>query len=69
MPSSQLHYLPLTPAFFSILVGVLVALVVLIQLGILRYAYTRIGIGSIRSSAAKQIRTTYRSVLTSASMG
>ena len=46
MPSSQLHYLPLTPAFFSILVGVLVALVVLIQLGILRYAYTRIGVGS-----------------------
>ena len=46
MPSSQLHYLPLTPTFFSILVGVLVALVVLIQLGILRYAYTRIGIGS-----------------------
>jgi uncharacterized membrane protein len=44
MPSSQLHYLPLTPAFFSILVGVFVALVVLIQLGILRYAYTRVGV-------------------------
>ena len=46
MPSSQLHYLPLTPTFFSILVGVLVALVVLIQLGVLRYAYMRIGISS-----------------------
>jgi uncharacterized membrane protein len=46
MPSSQLHYFPLTPAFFSILVGVLVLLVVLIQLGLLRYAYTRIGVSS-----------------------
>jgi len=44
MPSNQLHYLPLTPAFFSLLVGVLVVVVVLIQLGILRYAYTRIGV-------------------------
>ena len=46
MPSSQLHYLPLTPTFFSLLVGVLVVVVVLIQLGILRYAYTRIGVGA-----------------------
>ena len=46
MPSSQFHYLPLTPAFFSLLVGVLVVVVVLIQLGILRYAYTRIGVGA-----------------------
>src|SRR5258707_5070209 len=46
MPSNQLHYLPLTPAFFSLLVGVLVVVVVLIQLGILRYAYTRIGVGA-----------------------
>jgi uncharacterized membrane protein len=44
MPSSQLHYLPLTPTFFSILVGLLVALVVLIQLGALRYAYTSVGV-------------------------
>ena len=35
MPSSQYHYLPLAPAFFSLLVGVLVVVVVLIQLGIL----------------------------------
>jgi uncharacterized membrane protein len=46
MPSSQLHYLPLTPTFFSILVGVVVALVVLIQLGVLRYAYARVGISA-----------------------
>jgi uncharacterized membrane protein len=46
MLSSQLHYLPLTPAFFSILVGVLVLLVVLIQFGLLHYAYTRIGVSS-----------------------
>src|SRR5437879_4701510 len=44
MPSSQLHYLPLTPTFFSILVAVSLALVVLIQLGVLRYAYTRLGV-------------------------
>ena len=43
---SQLHYLPLTPTFFSILLGVLVLLVVLIHLGLLRYAYTRIGVSS-----------------------
>jgi uncharacterized membrane protein len=46
MSSSQLHYLPLTPTFFSILVGVLVALVILIQLGVLRYAYARVGISA-----------------------
>jgi uncharacterized membrane protein len=46
MPSSQLHYLPLAPTFFSILVGVFVVLVVLIQLGVLRYAYPRVGISS-----------------------
>jgi uncharacterized membrane protein len=43
---SQLHYLPLSPTFFSILVGVFLVLVLLIQLGILRYAYTRIGVSS-----------------------
>jgi uncharacterized membrane protein len=42
---SNVHYLPLTPGFFSILVFVAVALVVLIQLRILRYAYMRLGIG------------------------
>ncbi|WP_426438973.1 DUF1614 domain-containing protein [Bradyrhizobium genosp. P] len=42
---SSVHYLPLTPAFFSILVFLAVALVILIQLRILRYAYMRLGIG------------------------
>lgn len=42
---SNIHYLPLTPGFFSILVFAAVALVVLIQLRILRYAYMRLGIG------------------------
>ena len=44
--SSQFHYLPLAPAFFSLLVGVLVVVVVLIQLGILRYAYIRLGVSA-----------------------
>jgi uncharacterized membrane protein len=44
MQLSQLHYLPLTPPFFSLLVGVFIVLVVLLQLGILRYAYMRIGL-------------------------
>ncbi len=43
---SPYHYLPLTPEFFSILVGLFVILVVLIQLGALRYAYMRLGMSS-----------------------
>jgi uncharacterized membrane protein len=43
---SQYHYLPLTPEFFSILVGLFVVLLVLIQLGALRYAYMRLGMSS-----------------------
>jgi uncharacterized membrane protein len=46
MPSSQLHYLPLSPLFFSILVGLFVLLVLLIHLGILSYAYISIGVSS-----------------------
>ena len=46
MPSSQLHYLPLSPLFFSILVGLFVLLVLLIQLGLLRYAYISVGVSS-----------------------
>src|SRR6266481_3028206 len=42
---SQVHYLPLTPGLFSILVFLAVALVILIQLRILRYAYMRLGVG------------------------
>jgi uncharacterized membrane protein len=43
--NSQFHYLPLTPGFFSILVVLAVALLILIQLRVLRYAYMRLGVG------------------------
>lgn len=42
---SQFQYLPLTPGLFSILVFVAIGLVILIQLGVLRYAYMRLGVG------------------------
>ena len=41
----QIHYLPLTPGFFSILLVLLAGLIILIQLRILRYAYMRLGVG------------------------
>ena len=41
---SEYHYLPLAPPFFFILVGLFVILLVLIQLGVLRYAYMRLGV-------------------------
>jgi uncharacterized membrane protein len=46
MQYGHLHYLPLSPTFFSILAGLFLLLLALIQLGILRYAYMRLGIGS-----------------------
>jgi uncharacterized membrane protein len=46
MQASQLHYLPLTPGFFSILAAVLVVLFILVQIGALRYAYMRLGLTS-----------------------
>src|SRR5712671_4875942 len=42
---SQVHYLPLTPGFFSILLVLFAGLIILIQLRILRYAYMRLGVG------------------------
>src|SRR5215475_1563072 len=42
---SEIHYLPLTPGFFGILVILFVGLIILIQLRILRYAYMRLGVG------------------------
>lgn len=42
--NSQVHYLPITPGLFAILVLLFVALTILIQLRILRYAYMRLGI-------------------------
>jgi len=44
MPASPYHYLPLTPGFFSILVVIFVAVLLLVQLGVLRYAYLRLGV-------------------------
>ena len=44
MPFSHVHYLPLSPAFFSILVGLFVVLFLLIQFGALSYAYMRLGV-------------------------
>ena len=46
MHINQPHYLPLPIPFFSILVGVFVFLVVLLQIGALRYAYMRIGLSA-----------------------
>jgi uncharacterized membrane protein len=46
MQSSQMHYLPLAPAFFAILAGIFLILVVLIQIRVLRYAYMTLGISS-----------------------
>jgi uncharacterized membrane protein len=43
---SSIHYLPLSPAFFAILVALFLVLVALIQVGILRYAYMRLGVSS-----------------------
>ncbi len=43
---SPLHYLPLPLAFFTILVGLFILLVIVIEVGLLRYAYMRLGISS-----------------------
>jgi uncharacterized membrane protein len=45
MMDSQIHYLPLTPGLFAVLVFLFGVLIVLIQLRILRYAYMRLGVG------------------------
>jgi uncharacterized membrane protein len=45
MHLSQFHYLPLAPGFFSILIGLLVGLaVILLVLGALRHAYLSLGV-------------------------
>ena len=46
MQMSQFHYLPLTPGFFSILVGIFGIVFLLLQLGALRYAYLSLGVSS-----------------------
>src|SRR6266403_4685632 len=42
---SQVHYLPMTPGLFSILVVLFAGLIIFVQLRILRYAYMRLGVG------------------------
>ena len=42
----QMHYLPLSLPFFALLVGAFLIVLALIQIGILRYAYLRIGVSS-----------------------
>src|SRR6202011_3410179 len=42
---SHVHYLPMTPGLFSILVVLFAGLIILVQLRILRYAYMRLGLG------------------------
>src|SRR6266404_5358809 len=45
MMNSQMHYLPLAPGFFTLLVFLFGVLIILIQLRILRYAYMKLGLG------------------------
>jgi uncharacterized membrane protein len=42
--NSEIHYLPMTPVLFSLLVILFVGLIILIQLRILRYAYMKLGV-------------------------
>jgi len=44
MQMSQFHYLPLTPGFFSILVGAFLIMFILLVLGALRRAYLSLGV-------------------------
>ena len=46
MDFSQLHYLPLPFPFFSILVGLVILVIVLVQIEALHYAYMRLGVSS-----------------------
>ena len=46
MHFGQIHYLPLPLPFFSILIGLLILLIVLIQVEALHYAYMRLGVSS-----------------------
>ena len=42
----QMQYLPLAAPFFALLVGIFLLVVVLIQINVLSYAYTRLGVSS-----------------------
>lgn len=45
MMNSQMHYLPLAPGFFTLLVFLFGVLIILIQLRILQHAYLKLGVG------------------------
>lgn len=45
MHASPLHYPPFPPVAYAIFLGALAALFLLIQLGLLRYAFARLGLG------------------------
>ncbi len=42
----EYHYLPLTPIFFTILVGIFLVVFMMLMLGALRYAYLSLGVSS-----------------------
>lgn len=44
MHPGHLNYLPLPPLFYALFAGALLALFVFVQIGLLRYAYTRVGL-------------------------
>ena len=44
MMNSQMHYLPLAPGFFTLLVFLFGVLIILIQLRVLQYAYLKLGV-------------------------
>jgi uncharacterized membrane protein len=46
MYSDQLNYLPLTLPFFSLLAGLFLVVLILIQVHVLHFAYTRLGLSS-----------------------
>ncbi len=46
MQYGDLHYLPVSPFFFSLLAGLFLLVLILVQVGLLRYAYMRLGISS-----------------------
>ena len=46
MQPSDLQYLPISPLYFSALIGLFVIVLLLIQIGAIRYAYLRLGVSS-----------------------
>jgi len=46
MQVSPFHYLPLSPGFFSILVGLFLIVLIVVELRLLRYAYLSLGVSS-----------------------